>query len=190
MAAFFARTGQTYSNNGIGGETSTQISARAVAASGTRGWLWIYCMGRNDVSAFNANGQAAIDVCRANIDRSINRTGGHYLVSGITKGEVDNGTSFGLIDLANSQILNDHRERFIDITRYMNEAAAPDGVAPDPVNYASGAAPRSFYFESFPLGLHFKDNGYQYWTDKETARIAKIYKDLPSGLVYRQGSLT
>lgn len=152
VAATLFTPDRAVSNQGVGGETSTQIAARQAAANrslNTRiAWIWV---GRNDV----ANG--GIDTS-ANVAAMVGRViGGKYLVGSILPSTSDGNLSSGasLDRLARNAALSaTYGARYIDLLTPLQ--AAGDGGANDNSDIANGWVPRSLRSDA----VHLNDAGY------------------------------
>jgi hypothetical protein len=111
--------GTSVYNQGVGGQTSTQILARFVAFSACFGSPNIFEMGRNEF-------QTPATV-KANIATAVgNLTTTHYLVGSILPSATDSAPNLSIISTLNSDITTTYGTRFVDLLTPLqaaNEAA-------------------------------------------------------------------
>lgn len=157
-ANFSKITGYQYVNGGVGGETSTQIKDRMVAATATYTYPTIIWVGRN-----NYNSPATV---KADIATMV-ATLGHdrYLVLGIINGdyatEYVGQSGYNTIVALNSDLAAIYGSRFVDIRTYL--VSLYDTLLPqDVIDHANDVPPSSLRFDQ----LHLNNAGYSAVADK------------------------
>lgn len=126
----------THDNEGIGGQTSVQITARLTAQSGSDlAKPHTLMMGTNNLTAY-----VQIMADYATCDAAV--TGDCLMLGPIAAGTIA-GTS-GMIHRINEQLLNVYGERFLDMRHSMRKAAAQDGE----LNVRRGGNPADLMYDA------------------------------------------
>jgi lysophospholipase L1-like esterase len=142
-----ALLGNPVVNNGVGGETSTQILTRFNALPAAFGNPVILEMGRNNFSS-------PVTV-KANIASAVAAlTTTHYLIHSVLPSADDSAGSVTNIATLNSDLATVYGTRFVDMLAPLQ--AASNGSAGDLADVAAGIVPRSLRFDA----VHLNAAGY------------------------------
>lgn len=130
---------QTVYNNGVGGETSTQIETRFIAFTAGYGNPNVFEMGRNNFSApttVKADIATAVAAC----------TTSHYLVCGVLPFPTDTGPNLAAIATLNGDLATLYTTHFVDLLTPLQ--AGGNGGTNDNADIAAGLVPRSLRVSS------------------------------------------
>lgn len=139
--------GKAVYNQGVGGETSTQIKNRFIAFTACYGSPNIFQMGRNDYNT-PTTVKSNIATCVAALTTT------HYLVGSILPAATDSAGNLSTISTLNSDLATLYGARFVDLLTPLQ--AASDGSAGDIADVAAGIIPRSCRASGDPLHLNSK----------------------------------
>jgi hypothetical protein len=160
--------GRWFKNQGVGGDTSTQIRTRFFAApSEYLNATTIFWAGRNNytdgvtVKADIAAMVAALPHSRFLVASIIN---GNYATEYI--GQPDYITMMAL----NSDLSSIYGGRYVDFRTPLVAAGAPAGIAPNPTDYANDIPPSGIRFDN----LHLLDPGYAIVSTTAYAKLSSF----------------
>lgn len=161
-------------NGGVGGETSTQIRTRMVAATTRHGYTTIIWAGRNNITQ-----QATIEADIAAMVAALGHT--RYQILSVLPSTADNGTALAQIAAINAALLATYGNRFVDMVGYLQSDAAFTAAgltksAQDIIDIAAGFIPSTWRSDA----VHLDDEGYTAVARKiqavwfETLQLAKF----------------
>ncbi len=156
-------TGATVYNGGVGGETSTQIKARMLAATDKHAHPTIIWAGRNNYSS--------PETVKADIAEMVAALGhNNYLIIGVINGnypsEYSGGAGHTLITNLNSDLSETYGSRFIDMRQYL-VSLYDSGIPQDVTDHDNDIVPSSLRSDS----IHLTTAGY-------LAVAQRIYQDI------------
>lgn len=160
-----ALSGYTTSNQGVSGQTSTQIEARVVADTAHFGTAAILWMGRNDTptnfASVMSNIAASVAVLTTN----------RYLVLSVTNAATETiGTSvYNQIIALNAQMASTYKEHYLDVRSYLVSQYDPN-QAQDVIDHSNDIMPTSLRFD----GTHLNDSGYAKLASYIFTRITQL----------------
>lgn len=150
--------GRWYFNGGVGGDTSSQILTRYLAADASyqAGTLVIWS-GRNN---YNDAAQVKADIAAMVAAHAANGGGSRYLVLSIINGDYGSEylgqSNWQLIVNLNADLATTYGERFVDVRGPLVQAGSPSGIAPNPTDYAHDIPPSEIRTDN----VHLTNSGY------------------------------
>jgi hypothetical protein len=148
-------TGYTVYNGGVGGQTSSQIEFRMVAATSTYSWPTIIWSGRNDgCSISTAESNIALMV------QALQSVGNNnYVILGIINGTTEGvGTgAYTCITNLDSYLASTYGSHFIDVREYLVSLYNPN-LPQDVIDYGNDTPPTSLRASGDTL--HLNSQGY------------------------------
>jgi hypothetical protein len=137
-------------NGGVGGNTSTQIKARMLAATDKLSWPIIIWAGRNNYSD-SATVQADIASMVAALGSS------RYLVLSVLNGDTEpsGSTAYNQIIALNNDLAATYGDHFLDLRSYL-VAQYDSAQAQDVIDHANDLPPTSLRYNS----VHLNSAGY------------------------------
>ena len=162
----YSKSGLYIENQGAGGETSTQIKTRMLAATSKYSWPTIIWAGRNNYSDPT---QVKADI--AAMVAALGHT--NYLVLSILNGDYSNEYSgqsdYSTIIQLNSDLSTTYGTRYVDVRAYLI-ANYDSNVAQDVTDYGNDVPPSSLRAD----GLHLNSTGYGLIAEKINENIETL----------------
>ena len=163
QTALTGLSGYTIYNGGVGGETSTQIKTRMLAATSKYGWPTIIWAGRNnytDPTTVKADVAAMVAALTTN----------NYIILGVINGEYGSEHSgqsgYSTIVQLNTDLASIYGTHFIDIRSYL-VSLYDSGIAQDVTDHTNDIPPSSLRYDN----IHLTAAGY-------AAVAEKIYENI------------
>lgn len=161
-----------YYNGGVGSETSAQIAARYLAAdAGYRGGTLLIWAGRNNYADMP---QVEADIAAMVAAHNLAGGGDRYLVLSIINGnfatEYQGQSGWTQIVSLNLVLATTYGERFVDVRTPLVNAGAPDGITPNPTDFARDIPPSGVRSDN----IHLLNNGYGIVAEQCYAKLAEF----------------
>lgn len=159
-----------YYNGGVGGDTSSQILTRYLAAdAGYRAGTLLIWSGRNN---YPDPVQVQADIAAMVAAHAAAGGGTRYLVLSIINGDypseyVGQSGWQQIVDL-NAALLATYGTRFVDVRTPLVNAGAPSGITPNPTDYARDIPPSGVRADQ----IHLLNNGYGIVAAQVYAKLA------------------
>lgn len=172
VAGWVPRLGQSLGrvvvNNGVGGETSTQIITRFSAdLTATKSWINTLWTGQNDNYLLN-NWSDTLAAVNTFINTNIANNNGKWLVFGTTMPSGGAVITQAGLDRLDAILTANCGARFVDERAYL--MSKNDGTAGDLADVAAGLVPRSLRSDN----IHLNDIGYQHVADLVRSKIIEL----------------
>lgn len=164
--------GRWYFNGGVGGDTSSQILTRYLAADASykAGTLVIWS-GRNN---YSDAAQVKADIAAMVAAHEANGGGGRYLVLSIINGnyanEYINQSGWTQAVNLNAELAGLYGARFVDVRGPLVQAGSPSGITPNPTDYARDIPPSEIRADN----IHLLNNGYGIVASAVYAKLAEF----------------
>jgi hypothetical protein len=179
-------SGYAIYNGGVGGETSTQIKVRMLAATSKYSWPTIIWVGRNNYTDPTT--------VKSDIAAMVAALGTqNYLILGVLNGEFGSneyagGTGYNTIVQLNSDLATNYGSHFIDIRSYLVSLYNP-GIPQDVIDHGHDIPPSSLRSDS----IHLNTVGYGYVAQDIVQNISVLQSSArtavtPQSLPYLFGS--
>lgn len=172
---FAATTGYTTYNGGVGGENSTQIATRMLAATDKYGYAVVIWAGRNDITQ-----SVSPTTIKSNIASMVAALGHtRYIIIGITKlsTEITGNANANIINTLNSDLSTLYGTRFFDVQAYM--LTQGDGSTQDNTDIANGVTPTSKRFDT----THLNSIGYQLVANQLVTKLSILQSSSTNTIV-------
>jgi lysophospholipase L1-like esterase len=161
-----------YYNGGVGSETSSQILTRYLALdAGYRAGTLVIWAGRNN---YTDPVQVQADTAAMVAAHAAAGGGDRHLVLSIINGnypdEYEGESGWQQIVDLNADLAETYGEHFVDVRGPLVEAGAPDGITPNPTDYALNIPPSGVRFDN----IHLLNNGYAIVAAPVYAKVAQF----------------